>query len=84
LLNSLEDKWNPLIPQPEDYENIPREALQLDTKEVLFNPKITTEGTLSDAFRIFTNGLKGEAKPPDSRMEPERDEEQIRADHSLH
>ncbi|KAJ7615151.1 hypothetical protein DFH06DRAFT_925286, partial [Mycena polygramma] len=56
LLNSLEDKWNPLLVQPEDYEDGPQDPPQLSGSEVLFNPKITTKGTLANAFRIFTEG----------------------------
>ncbi|KAJ7656480.1 hypothetical protein DFH06DRAFT_914458, partial [Mycena polygramma] len=56
LLRSLEPKWNPLLLQPEDYEDEAHPPIELGEKEVLFNPKITTRGTLGDAFRIFTDG----------------------------
>ncbi|KAJ7858875.1 hypothetical protein B0H13DRAFT_2356350 [Mycena leptocephala] len=78
LLNSLDDKWNPLRPQPEDDENEPlSEPIALEPNEVFFDPKITTKGTLADTFRIFTDGMKGATAPPDTRIEPEPDGEPV-------
>jgi hypothetical protein len=66
LLNSPEPKWNPLNPEPEDYENgVPGPIVR--ENEVLFNPKITTMGHLRDTFRIFTEGQKGDTIAADTR-----------------
>ncbi|KAJ7138536.1 hypothetical protein C8R43DRAFT_823953, partial [Mycena crocata] len=56
LLDSLYAKWNPLKPQPEDYEEeqAPREGLSPETVD--FDSRITTRGTVADTFRIFTKG----------------------------
>ncbi|KAJ6498521.1 hypothetical protein C8R47DRAFT_971760, partial [Mycena vitilis] len=73
LLNSLEPKWNPLLPQPEDYEDIPA----LNANETLFDPTISVKGDLRDTFRIFTEGRRGGTEAPDTQMEPEEDEDEI-------
>ncbi|KAJ7207649.1 hypothetical protein GGX14DRAFT_567593 [Mycena pura] len=39
LFNSLKPKWNPLEPQPEDYEDAPAAPFMLGEDEKLFNPK---------------------------------------------
>ncbi|KAJ6571551.1 hypothetical protein B0H19DRAFT_860252, partial [Mycena capillaripes] len=79
LLASLPDKWNPLTPQPEDYEvddsnnwNEP-----LNEREVKFNPVVTTEGGLTGSFRIFCDGQRSSNTAPNTRFEPEPDEEKI-------
>jgi ribonuclease HI len=67
-----------LEPQPEDYENDDSQVIQVDgPDEIPFNTRITVEGTIGDTFRIFTSGLKGGTAAPDTRMEPEPDEEMI-------
>ncbi|KAJ6478857.1 hypothetical protein C8R47DRAFT_922653, partial [Mycena vitilis] len=52
MLDSLQSKWNPQRPQPEDYEQFP--SGDADPEWVEFNPVVTTEGTITDVFRIFT------------------------------
>ncbi|KAJ6610303.1 hypothetical protein B0H10DRAFT_2225080 [Mycena sp. CBHHK59/15] len=69
--------WNPLLPQPEDYENAPPTPIELEEGERAFDPCITVKGNLGDAFRIFTDGLKGDTSSPDTRIEVEPDEEDI-------
>ncbi|KAF7367382.1 DNA polymerase epsilon catalytic subunit [Mycena sanguinolenta] len=54
MLESLQDKWNPMCPQPEDYENQNQADNQDDPDWIEFNPKVTVEGELTEAFRIFT------------------------------
>lgn len=56
LLNSLEDKWNPLPPQPEDYEDAPGQPFVLTEKEAMFNPKITTGGTTPSEVHFLRGG----------------------------
>ncbi|KAJ7106483.1 hypothetical protein C8R43DRAFT_832158, partial [Mycena crocata] len=56
LLNALHDKWNPMKPQPEDYEERYAPVPRADPNEVEFDPRITTHGTIADTFRIFTRG----------------------------
>ncbi|KAJ7613858.1 hypothetical protein DFH06DRAFT_1014505, partial [Mycena polygramma] len=53
MLNSLQYKWDPRLMQPEDYE-ARDEPDESGTAE--FDSRITTNGTLGDAFRIFTDG----------------------------
>ena len=57
LLGKLPEKWNPINELPEDYENV-EPPLYDDTSLRPFNSKITQYGTLSDAFRVFTEGKK--------------------------
>ncbi|KAJ3737947.1 hypothetical protein EV360DRAFT_58583, partial [Lentinula raphanica] len=56
LLDTLPEKWNPCSVLPEDFEpqvvEVPRR------REGTFDPRITTRGSLSDAFRIFMEGRK--------------------------
>ncbi|KAJ7601723.1 hypothetical protein DFH06DRAFT_902622, partial [Mycena polygramma] len=58
MLNSLEYKWDPRMMQPEDWEEHQKPAEQDggDPAVVEFDSRITTNGTLGDAFRIFTDG----------------------------
>jgi len=58
LLACLPDKWNPMKAQPEDYENIENNAggLNIARNVQIFNHRISITGSLSDAFRIFTDG----------------------------
>jgi ribonuclease HI len=56
-LYSLENKWDPRLLQPEDYKDYeeyqaPEESPDPDT--AIFDSRITTDGTLADTFRIFT------------------------------
>ncbi|KAJ7152401.1 hypothetical protein C8R46DRAFT_1357467 [Mycena filopes] len=60
-----------IAPSPEE----PR--IDIADKEAMFDPKITTKGNLGDAFRIFTEKLKSGPTPPDTRIEPEADEDRI-------
>ncbi|KAK6988349.1 hypothetical protein R3P38DRAFT_2454366, partial [Favolaschia claudopus] len=58
LLNTLPesepDKWNPLVPQPEDYEGEAEQTLpQTGENQQLFPVKITDGSGLTGAFRIF-------------------------------
>ncbi|KAJ7183005.1 hypothetical protein C8R43DRAFT_869252, partial [Mycena crocata] len=55
MMNLLQDKWNPLRAQPEDYEEHQFDAGANDDPEMVeFNPQVTVSGTVSDTFRIFT------------------------------
>ncbi|KAJ7260282.1 hypothetical protein C8J57DRAFT_954031, partial [Mycena rebaudengoi] len=54
LLNSLQNKWDPRQMQPEDYEEYQTPGHQDDPDVAEFDSRITTNGTLADAFRIFT------------------------------
>ncbi|KAJ3991728.1 hypothetical protein F5050DRAFT_1580906, partial [Lentinula boryana] len=55
LLQTLPEKWNPLSILPEDHE--PDELHPPDINEgTTFDHRITTRGSLADAFRIFTQG----------------------------
>ncbi|KAJ7637874.1 hypothetical protein DFH06DRAFT_1002080, partial [Mycena polygramma] len=83
MLMSLPAKWNPLLPQPEDYEeentatNAADAALNAGPESVTFNTGIT-QPTLADTFRIFCADEKEvptSGVPPDTRMEPEPDED---------
>lgn len=80
---SLESKWNPLMPQPEDYEDDNERLIAEDTSEPTegnperFNTRIT-QNTLGDTFRIFCEGARSGATPPDTKNEPEPDEEAIK------
>lgn len=76
-MNLLEPKWNPLQPQPEDHEGAPEHNVQLSEKEVMFDPNITTHGNLGDVFRIFTEELEGGPSAPNTRLEPEPDEQLV-------
>ncbi|KAJ3749695.1 hypothetical protein DFH05DRAFT_1457443 [Lentinula detonsa] len=49
----LAPKWNPLVEQPNDEKWEPNECPE---NGVTFKNRITTKGTLADAFRIFTEG----------------------------
>ncbi|KAK7029102.1 hypothetical protein R3P38DRAFT_2407535, partial [Favolaschia claudopus] len=60
LLNSIEDKWDPRVMQPEDYirKNLLRDqepTAHEDENTADFDTRVTTKGTLADVFRIFTN-----------------------------
>ena len=57
LLGKLPDKWNPMNELPEDYENV-EPPLYDDVNLRPFNNKVTQYGTLTDAFRVFTEGRK--------------------------
>ncbi|KAJ6548853.1 hypothetical protein B0H19DRAFT_855805, partial [Mycena capillaripes] len=77
LLNTLEDKWNPLRPQPEDYEALDAaNPAPLREHESRFNPKITTEGDLTGTFRIFCEGRRSGSTAPNTYIEPEPDEDE--------
>ncbi|KAJ6559704.1 hypothetical protein B0H19DRAFT_944653, partial [Mycena capillaripes] len=77
MLDSLLPKWNPMLPQPEDWETDLELVPVHDEDTKTFDPKITTHGTLADTFRIFTNDLDGGDEAPDTKFEPEPDEEEI-------
>ncbi|KAI9056758.1 hypothetical protein FKP32DRAFT_1585217, partial [Trametes sanguinea] len=59
FLNTLPQKWDPRGEHPEDYEqNLPKLAAdifeEVDGQVELFDRRVTTTGTISDALRIFT------------------------------
>ncbi|KAF5343921.1 hypothetical protein D9758_012103 [Tetrapyrgos nigripes] len=54
LLDTLPQKWDPRAEQPEDYEKEPDEDVREENTEV-FDYRISTNGDLSDIFRIFTD-----------------------------
>ncbi|KAJ7668710.1 hypothetical protein DFH06DRAFT_982288, partial [Mycena polygramma] len=56
LLNSLEYKWDPRLMQPEDFEEYQKPMQETDSGGSEFDSRITTQGTLADVFRIFTDG----------------------------
>ncbi|KAJ7108887.1 hypothetical protein C8R43DRAFT_905275, partial [Mycena crocata] len=54
MMDLLQNKWNPMHAQPEDYEDGQFEADENgDPEMVEFNPLVTVKGTISDTFRIF-------------------------------
>ncbi|KAJ3766253.1 hypothetical protein FB446DRAFT_654082, partial [Lentinula raphanica] len=53
IMRAIPPKWNPMGRQPSD-ENV--EVNPNLGNEIIFDKQITTEGTLADAFRIFTEG----------------------------
>ncbi|KAJ3871288.1 hypothetical protein F5051DRAFT_314280, partial [Lentinula edodes] len=56
LLNTLPEKWDPRSELPEDYQNEPTLTdVDKEQKRVPFDARVTTEGTLADIFRIFTD-----------------------------
>ncbi|KAJ7107530.1 hypothetical protein C8R44DRAFT_595815, partial [Mycena epipterygia] len=57
MLNSLENKWDPRVMQPEDYEEYQEPTPHgEDSGAADFDSRITTKGTLADTFRIFGQG----------------------------
>ncbi|KAJ6554793.1 hypothetical protein B0H19DRAFT_948378, partial [Mycena capillaripes] len=82
MLMTLDPKWNPLFPHPEDYETENTRINEADAREntgensLTFDTKITQD-TLTDTFRIFTEQFQGSTSPPYTKMEPEPDEEPI-------
>ncbi|KAJ3852475.1 hypothetical protein EV368DRAFT_74017 [Lentinula lateritia] len=56
LLDTLPEKWDPRSELPEDYqyENKLTEADKIE-KCMIFDARVTTEGSLADIFRIFTD-----------------------------
>ncbi|KAJ3963514.1 hypothetical protein EV361DRAFT_784738, partial [Lentinula raphanica] len=53
IIRIIPPKWNPMENQPGDNVTEPNQGAE---NEVTFDKQITTEGTLADAFRIFTEG----------------------------
>ncbi|KAJ3991417.1 hypothetical protein F5050DRAFT_1545391, partial [Lentinula boryana] len=53
ILKLLPPKWNPLVEQPNDEKWEPNKCPE---NSVTFENRITTKGTLADAFCIFTEG----------------------------
>jgi ribonuclease HI len=54
---------------PEDYEEYQTPVEKEDKNAVEFDSRITTDGTLADAFRIFTQGYENSADTsPDTRF----------------
>jgi ribonuclease HI len=71
LLNSLENKWDPRVVQPEDYEEYQTPSEGDDPNVAEFDARITTDGTLADTFRIFTRGyMNNTHTAPDTRFAP--------------
>ncbi|KAJ3774186.1 hypothetical protein FB446DRAFT_640328, partial [Lentinula raphanica] len=66
LLSVLPQKWNPCSVLPEDFE--PQEVERPTQRKGSFDPRITVEGTLAEAFRIFTDGKKCNTTPDLSWM----------------
>ncbi|KAJ7142127.1 hypothetical protein C8R43DRAFT_954469 [Mycena crocata] len=75
LLDALHAKWDPLKPQPEDYEEeqTPREGLGPETVD--FDSRITTRGSVADTFRIFTKGSRRNLRGivPQTKHDPVHD-----------
>ncbi len=58
MLNTLPAKWDPRRRQPEDYETKEMEDLRhegLSEDLIPFDRRVTTHGSLGNAFRIFTS-----------------------------
>ncbi|KAJ3715748.1 hypothetical protein C8R42DRAFT_583287 [Lentinula raphanica] len=72
LLDTLPQKWNPCSVLPEDFEPQVVEAPR--RREGTFDPRITTRGSLSDAFRIFTEGRKCNTTADLSELDVTNDE----------
>ncbi|KAJ7269120.1 hypothetical protein C8J57DRAFT_976937, partial [Mycena rebaudengoi] len=53
LLDTLPPKWDPRMQQPEDYEAPPEDD---ENGWTTFDRRITTTGSIKEAFRIFTEG----------------------------
>ncbi|KAK7018665.1 hypothetical protein VNI00_018351, partial [Paramarasmius palmivorus] len=70
LLDALPPKWNPTYPQPEDYERRELPWKMSSEECVAFDPKITTDGDLEEAFRIFTEEVGG-TDIPNTEVYPE-------------
>ncbi|KAJ6569129.1 hypothetical protein B0H19DRAFT_937847, partial [Mycena capillaripes] len=79
LLDALEEKWDPREPQPEDYETELGQQGGEDEDTVVFDPRITTSGTIADTFRIFTNDSPRNLRDiaPDSRHVADANTEKI-------
>ncbi|KAJ7763816.1 hypothetical protein B0H16DRAFT_1311066 [Mycena metata] len=77
MVDSLLPKWNPMLPQPEDWEAGFNVDAPQDPEAKVFNPKVTTYGTLADTFRIFTERIDGGDVAPDNKPDSEPDEEEI-------
>ncbi|KAF9028475.1 hypothetical protein BDZ89DRAFT_894679, partial [Hymenopellis radicata] len=60
LLGALPPKWNPLHEQPEDGEVLPPKETEEEAadpqRERTFNRNLTDQGSIAEAFRIFTTG----------------------------
>ncbi|KAF8869203.1 hypothetical protein CPB85DRAFT_1241644, partial [Mucidula mucida] len=71
LLNSLPEKWNPLLNKPEDE---PERLHDEDEENTLFKRHLTMEGSLGNVFRIFADGNEcTKTFTPDTTY-PEEDE----------
>ncbi|KAJ3773360.1 hypothetical protein FB446DRAFT_837179, partial [Lentinula raphanica] len=74
ILRTLPPKWNPATEQPEELRG------ELDGHQedgATFDNRITVEGTLADAFRIFTEGTTTNALPDIQQGHDEVAEESI-------
>lgn len=71
LLDVLPPKWDPRGVHPEDYEE---EVMKMGEEgagdATLFDRRITTSGSLSDTFRIFTDGRPLYNEGLDMRVQP--------------
>ncbi|CAK5263304.1 unnamed protein product [Mycena citricolor] len=76
MLDSLDPKWDPRKPQPEDYEHrmIPQTEIADGVETTDIDQRITTTGTVADIFRIFTNEERNPSKTAPNR-EPAEDPE---------
>ncbi|KAK0209607.1 hypothetical protein IW262DRAFT_1238206, partial [Armillaria fumosa] len=71
LLDTLPKKWDPRFMIPEDYKEGPNPQ----DEGYEFDRRITTHGTIADAFRIFTEGETCN-ELPDLRIAPRGEEVQ--------
>ncbi|KAE9409448.1 hypothetical protein BT96DRAFT_771415, partial [Gymnopus androsaceus JB14] len=55
LLNTLPPKWDPRSELPEDYQEPPKIHPNEIGNKIQFDSQVTTKGTLTDIFQIFTD-----------------------------
>lgn len=55
LLDTLPPKWDPRSELPEDYQQAPKTNEDMARDVIIFDNCVTTDGTLTDIFRIFTD-----------------------------
>ncbi|CAK5280006.1 unnamed protein product [Mycena citricolor] len=73
MLDSLDPKWDPRKPQPEDYEHrMTPQTEKIDGIETIdIDQRITTTGTVADIFRIFTDEETNPSKTAPDRTPTE-------------
>ncbi|KAJ7052360.1 hypothetical protein C8F01DRAFT_918561, partial [Mycena amicta] len=77
LLNTLQDKWNPLKPHPGDEPAPDTPERPITEEETLFDPLPADTNKLEDAYRIFCNKERGSQSPPNLDRLVEPDEEEV-------